>query len=155
MTATIESLKQIGALASEYMDRRAKHRDFFRVADGLLAGNAEIDDPYDDEDEDSPDFGETLIVPGPLHEANVVTSHFGDGDTHKIAIDLDMDAALIPTSTPGHHHLIVNHELPWDAYAKLLTALNEAGLIQDGYLKASLIRGATVLRTPWTKKETE
>lgn len=127
--------------------KREAYPDFFRVADGLLAGTADIDtNDYEVE------FGKTVITPGPLDEANVVTSRVGVGETHKVAIDLDMDAALIPSTTPGHHHLIIDHQMSWDDYSDLLHRLCEVGLIQEGYLNASLKRGATVLRTPWTKK---
>lgn len=75
-----------------------------------------------------------------------------NGD-HRVCIDLDMDAALIPTTTPGHHHLIIDHEMSWEDYKKLLDVLLDVGLIQPGYHRASIERGASWLRCPWTPKE--
>lgn len=144
---SINLIERIGKVAHGYQDRRMEFPDFFRVADGLLAGKADLEsNDYEIE------FGKTKIEPGPLNEANVVTSRVGVGESHKVAIDIDMDAALVPSSTPGHFHLIIDRELSWTSYAQLLIALESAGLIQTGYLNASLKRGATVLRTPWTKK---
>lgn len=125
------------------------HPDFFRVAGNLLGGHAaDLSEEYED-------FGKTDVKPVSLPEANVVTSRVGLGRTHKVAIDLDMDAVLIPTSTPGHHHLIIDHELTWNAYVKLLKALAEAGLVQQGFVHAAELRGYTQLRTPWTRKVSE
>lgn len=127
---------------------RDQYPDFYRLADGLLAGNAELVPP----NSDGPEFGKQPITPGPLDGANVVTSRVGVGNTHRVAIDLDLDAALVPSSTPGHHHLYIGRDMPWEQYVKLLDVLKEVGVIQPGYHKASIARGATVLRVPWEKK---
>lgn len=131
---------------------RETYPDFFRLADGLQAGVVEFTTG-----EYGVKFGEQLVNPTPLEEANVITSrmnatHYGYQGHHRVAIDLDMDAALIKSSTPGHHHLIIDKPLEWDVYAKLLGALRDAGLIQNGYYMSSLMKGATYLRTPWTNK---
>lgn len=72
---------------------------------------------------------------------------------HIVALDIDHEALLIPSTTPGHHHLYINVEMDWDKYAYLLRALAYAGVIEEGYRNASMERGYTALRTPWTKKE--
>lgn len=125
--------------------------DFFRLGGDLSSGNAELGKG----DSDNGTFGAIPIIrTAELNESNVVTSRLRDTDHHKVVIDLDMDAALIPSSTPGNHHLIVAKTLPWAEYQDLLKALYAAGLIQKGYFEASVNRGASVIRTPWTKKET-
>jgi CRISPR/Cas system CSM-associated protein Csm3 (group 7 of RAMP superfamily) len=89
-----------------------------------------------------------------IEAANVITSMMTDKVTHhKVIIDLDIPAKLVPSTTPGHFHLYIDHELEKEAYFALLTALAEAGLIEPGYLGASKNRGYTAVRLPWVKKE--
>lgn len=87
-----------------------------------------------------------------LMEASLLTSEVGD-DRHVIALDLDLPAALVPSTTEGHYHLYIDKELTWTEYKKLLLAMAEAGVIEDGYAMASIQRRATHLRTPWTSKQ--
>jgi len=135
---------------------------FMRLARNLQAGDIDFSANKDDDSGDDELDVEKLITEKPLREANSVSSRitytppFGtvaqSTEYHKVAIDLDLDAALWETSTPGHHHLIIDHAMTWEVYAKLLTALRDAGLIQDGYLHACLVRKASWIRTPWTRK---
>lgn len=78
------------------------------------------------------------------------------GDSlHRIVLDIDHDAALIESSTEGHHHLVIDKIIPWNDYVAILDALAQAGVIEIGYYEAAIRRGATWLRAPWTKKEIE
>ncbi len=89
-----------------------------------------------------------------LDEAQVITSRVdvvGEA-THKLIIDLDLPAQLIPSSTPGHFHLYVDKEIPDAAWQTLMYALAAAGLIEPGYMRASIARGFTAVRLPWVKK---
>lgn len=86
-----------------------------------------------------------------LEDANLITSEAAPGK-HYVMLDLDMDAQLIPSSTPGHHHLYIDKLLPWDKYKALLTALADAGIIGPGYAEASIEKGFTALRFPTVKK---
>lgn len=91
-----------------------------------------------------------------IEKANVITSMIATKVTHhKVIIDLDIPAQLIPSTTPGHFHLYIDHEMGKDAYFKLIAALVEAGLVEPGYLGASEARGYTAVRLPWVKKEPE
>lgn len=91
----------------------------------------------------------------PLEEANIFTSEvqYTGGTTHKLAIDLDLPAKLIPSSTEGHFHLIIDKAMPWEKYVNVLEALADAGIIEPGYCRASIARGFSSLRLPWIKKE--
>jgi hypothetical protein len=133
---------------------RDQYPDFFRLARGLEPGTADLAMGGSSQGDT---FGKNPISAANLNDANVVTSRYvgfdGEGPDHKVVIDLDMDAALIPSTTPGHHHLMINKTLSWEDYSFLLKALETVGIIEKGYYKASIIRGATVIRTPWTKKE--
>ena len=91
-----------------------------------------------------------------IEQANLLTSMCNRHDPfcpmHKVVIDLDHPAQLIESSTPGHHHLIIDHEIPWSAYVRLLEAMVECGLVEPGYLGSSIDRGYTAVRLPWIKK---
>lgn len=69
---------------------------------------------------------------------------------HMPAIDIDFPCHLRETETPGHFHLLIDVPMKWEAYVRLLEALVEAGVVEPGYLRASLERGSTFLaREPW------
>jgi hypothetical protein len=84
-------------------------------------------------------------------EANLVSSELENGQ-HAPAIDLDVPHRYVPSSTEGHGHLFIDVEMSWDKYERLLKALHEAGLIEDGFYHLSVRRKATFLRPPWIKK---
>jgi hypothetical protein len=92
-----------------------------------------------------------------VDEANILTSEVtAKPGMHKLALDIDLPAKLMPTTTPGHWHLYIDHEMPWEVYVKVIDALAEAGVIEKGYARASKIRGYTSVRPPWlTKTEDE
>ncbi len=71
---------------------------------------------------------------------------------HKVVLDLDMDALLIPSTTPGRHHLIIDHTVQWKDYVEFLEACVRVGILEPGYVQASIAQGATWIRTPWTLK---
>ena len=89
--------------------------------------------------------------------ANIVTSAVA-GDRpwqkgmHRPVLDLDMRARLTLSSTPGHHHLYIDRRMSWDDYVKLITVMAEVGLLEPGYVKASIARGYTATRVPWLTK---
>lgn len=91
-------------------------------------------------------------------EANLVSSHFyttPEGKkVHYPVLDLDIDAYLIPSSTPGHHHLFINKLLSEEDYDKLLRTLHEVGIIQKGIIELQWEQdGMTCARLPGIKKE--
>lgn len=96
----------------------------------------------------------------PLIVANSVGSRIISGGNkfmghyagHKPVLDLDMDVMLLPSSTPGHHHLYIDHAIPWNEYSLLLNVLEHVGILQPGYVRASHARRESFLRTPWTRK---
>lgn len=93
--------------------------------------------------------GRTVVDPS---EANVVGSLAADG-MHYPVLDLDGIALEVRDSgTPGHTHLLIDHPIPWDDYAQLLRALAKAGLLEPGYVEASIDRGHTAIRLPGCRK---
>jgi hypothetical protein len=104
---------------------------------------------------------ENKVVPADrLEDAEVVTSkatvQFPYGATltrHRPILDIDMPVTVIPSSTPGHGHLYIDKLLTWGQYKRLLDVLAEVGIIEHGYLNASIERGFTAVRLPWIKKK--
>jgi hypothetical protein len=108
--------------------------------------------PSIDADPDYTEAGARALTTD-ISKATVITSRVdGDPDRHKVVLDLDLPAKLLPSSTEGHFHLYVDKAIPWTAYTALLEALATAGLVEDGYVSASLARGHTAARLPWIRK---
>lgn len=91
-------------------------------------------------------------VPATVGDAEVVSSELVHQKLHAPALDIDIPAWLIPSSTPGHQHLYMDVAMPWRRYKRLLKALAKAGIIEKGYAKASIRRRHTAVRVPWLKK---
>lgn len=88
-------------------------------------------------------------------DSNVFSSERKDQPgKHALILDIDHPCELIPSSTPGHFHLYVDVAMDWVTYSKLLIALMDAGVIEEGYAMASLARKGTYLRKPGVLKET-
>jgi hypothetical protein len=85
-------------------------------------------------------------------KAHVVSSLGPDGKTHHPVLDIDVPAELIPSTTPGHSHLYLDVDMNWGQLQMLLAALHAAGIIERGYMDASIARGFTCVRLPWVKK---
>jgi hypothetical protein len=96
-------------------------------------------------------------------EANTVTSRLdgqaqppaSDLELHAPVLDIDFGAQLIPSSTPGHFHLYFEKAMTWDNYCGLLKALGDVGILEAGYVKASLRRGYSSVRKPGVYKQEE
>lgn len=67
-------------------------------------------------------------------------------DLHAPAIDIDMECTLLPSSTEGHYHLYIDKPMSWANYEKLLTVMNDVGIVQDGFLKLARENKKTFLR---------
>lgn len=90
-----------------------------------------------------------------IQDAHVITSHDPVTGMHRPILDIDLPAALIPSSTPGHYHLYIDKPMEWDRYEDLLDALSAVGIIEEGYASASCDREYTSVRLPWIKKSKE
>lgn len=94
-----------------------------------------------------------------LEDANCVTS-VRDGSSlgnlrHNLLLDIDHEAYLVKSSTPGHYHLYVDIPggIAHDKWADAMSALANAGVIESGYAAASIDQGHATLRVPWDKKK--
>lgn len=90
-----------------------------------------------------------------LDRANAVTSavDYTQRKMHRPVLDLDVPAKLIPSTTEGHHHLLIDVPMSWEQYQKLMTVLAEVGIVEPGYTQASVARGYSAVRLPWVKKD--
>lgn len=87
--------------------------------------------------------------------ANLFSSLIVDGPEygrHTIALDLDVPARLIPSTTEGHSHLYIDVPVEWESVVDLLNLLADMGIVEPGYAAASIRRGYTSLRLPWIRK---
>lgn len=88
-------------------------------------------------------------IPVPEEERNLIGSLArGTQELHLPVLDIDFPAQLIPSATEGHFHLYLDVPLPWANYEKLLRVLGEIGIIQPGYMDASIARKQTFVRPP-------
>ena len=106
--------------------------------------------------------GEEYTRPAEVAEpadANLITSRvktdFEDvfGTTiHKPVLDIDLPIQLLPSSTEGHFHLFIDKAMTWEKYRRLMDVLAEVGIVEHGYVNASVERGYSAVRLPWIRK---
>lgn len=87
-----------------------------------------------------------------IQAANIITSEVVGSEMHRPVLDIDMPVKLIPSSTEGHFHLLIDKEVSWDDYMRLLWVMADIGIVEEGYASASQERGYTAVRLPWVKK---
>lgn len=108
---------------------------------------------FTDNSDGSQEFGGPVIPATDLGVANVITSHvLNQPGQHRVLLDIDEKVTVVPSSTPGHSHLYLDVQMPWETLVKLLEALREAGIVQDGFCAGAILQGHTTLRLPWVKK---
>ena len=147
--------------------RRDKWPKFFNIARNLHAavvnfgaiGSGDLTFPSERLEKDNVPLGEANAVGSSL----AWSTKLRDGRTllqpdttqrmHFPLLDLDVAHCYIPSSTPGHAHLILATPVCWHDYVELLRIMDKCGILQHGYVEASLKRGETWIRAPWTKKE--
>jgi hypothetical protein len=134
--------------------------DFFRLARRQRAADVEFGKQGSDE-LNSAEAAQKVRSEKSLDEANSISSEMVRNDPESIedfrgwhipVLDLDFDAALIPSTTPGHFHLILDKPMSWDDYRRLLDVLGDVGILEPGFVGASKRRKSSWIRTPWTRK---
>lgn len=134
MTRTPESFR---ANAPAWLIEALESRLGFKKADWSGYGTADLFVPYE--------------------MAEGVFSCSPDGGEHLLFLDIDVPAALIPSSSVGHHHLVIKPPTPleWEKVERVLDALVECEIVQHSYAHFSKKRKATALRLPWVRKKHE
>lgn len=74
---------------------------------------------------------------------------------HRVLLDLDVQHVYVPSSTPGHGHLIIDVAQDFNTVVALLNMMFEMGILQSGFASATKHRGETWLRAPGIKKDSE
>lgn len=143
--------------------------EFFTVASNLISAFMEtLADSNSKSFEGEPDRHKVLR---PLEVSNIVGSEIRDHlhveyeiepgnklptahvqPRHKPVLDIDMPVWVKESTTEGHFHLIIDHEMPWRDYRRLLIVMKEVGILETGFVDAALSRKGSWIRTPWTKK---
>lgn len=84
----------------------------------------------------------------------VLVSSICSDDTrlHMPVLDIDVPHRHVPSATPGHAHLYLDVPMTWRQYKRLLKALAKAGIVEPGYVRASISRKASFVRVPWLPK---
>lgn len=101
-------------------------------------------------------YGGTVTRPDvcAIADSEIVSSEIEDGNGHHtLMLDIDLPARVIESSTPGHHHLYIDHPMKWKQYLAVIEALTAAGIVEKGFLNASKKNKATHLRVPWVEKD--
>lgn len=75
-----------------------------------------------------------------------------DKGKHILMLDLDIRHAYVPSTTPGHGHLIIYKPMTQETMLRLLDRLGELDIIEPGFASSARHRGAAWLRLPWIKK---
>lgn len=143
--------------------RMSIHRKFFRMCGNLRCATVDFVHGRESKTIGDGSFQERVVDDKvDLHNANAISSLIkgsawpaNPGGRHKVLLDLDCPHEYIPSSTPGHGHLIIDVELAWPAYLNLLKTLARYKILEYGYVAAAEFRQATWLRTPWAGKDTE
>jgi hypothetical protein len=105
--------------------------------------------PIETEDYDEP----SDRVEVPESEATLISSKIpGTDDEHGPVFDLDFPARLVPSSTEGHFHLYLERPISWRKFRLVLWAMWKAGLIEKGYYRNTVRRGAAYVRVPGVPK---
>lgn len=89
----------------------------------------------------------------PAKDGNLISSKIEGSSRHFPVLDLDFEAVLIDSKTPGNHHLYLNKDVSWQAYKNLLKALFDAELINDGFYHRALLEEATFCRSTFLEQQ--
>lgn len=89
-------------------------------------------------------------------EANLIGSTIDmNGDVHYPVIDFDIPVRLVPSSTPGHNHLYIDHPVTLQQMVNMLAAMAEAGVVQKGFANGTRRNKVATVRPPWIQKTKE
>ncbi len=86
--------------------------------------------------------------------ANAITSAVAGtaGRLHRPVLDLDVPHRYVPSTTPGHAHLLIDAPMAWTVYAQMLRALAVGGVIQRGFALSAGQRGYSAVALPGIAK---
>jgi hypothetical protein len=139
--------------------RLSRYRHLLFKVDFNRSPETDVDQDYAEPEDarvvvDDPEIANTIS--SRLHpDDEAKQRRFVRGGWHTLALDVDHPVTVVPSTTEGHFHLYIDVPMPWDDYCRLMIAMSDAGIVEPGYVDASIDRGASFLRLPGVKKETE
>lgn len=74
------------------------------------------------------------------------------GAREDAALEICVPSFDVASSTSGHSHIYIEHELSWPAYARLLDALQGARVLRGRFHEMAMRRQMTLLLTPARSK---
>lgn len=83
--------------------------------------------------------------------ANIMSSRGKDGMNY-LLLDIDDNAEVWPSTTPGHYHIVFKEPFNKRDFENVVETLHSAGIIARGNYNQYRTDGALYLRTPWVKK---
>lgn len=94
-------------------------------------------------------------VTADITKANIITSEVENtnGMVHRPILDIDLPITMLQSSDLSHRHLYISKPVSRGDYFKFLQAAADAGILEQGYVYASIKRGYTAVRLPWIKKQ--
>lgn len=69
-------------------------------------------------------------------------------DRRLVTLAFHVPLRLTPSRTPGHYHLFIEREITWDEYLPVLTALEDARLIDHQLFTSYLVEETSFVRLP-------
>jgi hypothetical protein len=70
-----------------------------------------------------------------------------------LAIEWKVPVRFVASSNPSHGHLYVDAEISWSDYAPILASMRDVGLLEVGFVNASISREMTMLLRPGLTKD--
>jgi hypothetical protein len=89
------------------------------------------------------------------HASATLVSSLTETGLHMPAIDIDRECMLVPSSKPGHFHLLINVRMTEKEYMKLLKVMTKVGIVQRGFWQYSAKRRQSFVRYPGVTKDNE
>lgn len=133
---------------------RGRPGDLVRVEDGALLGSRYSHGrPYFLDTTGLADLADRIVRRLPRRAARWIQRGRDRHGWHAVVLDVDLPAALIPSSTEGHSHLFIDCPMSWRRYRHLLKALAKAGVIEPGYYRASRRFRMSMVRRPGVLKD--
>ena len=86
-----------------------------------------------------------------FHRANIISSR-GKDEMNYLMLDIDDNAEVWPSTTPGHYHIVFKEPFNKRDFENVVETLHSAGIIARGNYNQYRTDGALYLRTPWVKK---
>ena len=83
--------------------------------------------------------------------SNVISTK-GKDRYNYLLLDIDDNAEVWPSTTPGHYHIAFKRPLSDEGFNRVVDVLNEVGIIADGNYGQFKQGGKMYLRTPGVKK---